>query len=71
MTFPKLLAPTVTVRLFDPMPLPRKSAAVRRARIVLSRRNGSIENSEIGRKVGVKSGFSKFTYKVRRVPLQA
>jgi len=55
MTLPRLLSPTVTVRLFDPMPLPKKSAAVRRARIVLRK----------------KGGTPKLTFKVKKVPLQA
>ena len=72
MTFPRFTSPSVSFRLFDPMPLPRKTASVRRARIEIKKLGagpGPSENK--GPTSGNKSTQNKFKYKVKKIPVNA
>jgi hypothetical protein len=61
MKFPRFFSPTVTTRLFDPMPLPRKDGSVRRMRIAVKAMNSKSQLNRTG----------KFTFKVQKIPLNA
>ena len=69
MSLPRFFSPTVTVRLFDPMPLPRRPAPFqRRKRCGTTKRR--VKNKEV-KPDSIGPVPKKFTYKVRTIPFNA
>jgi len=64
MNFPRLVAPSLTHRLFDPMPLPRRNTSIRKINFSIG-----IKNSAGGESMrsGNNVRFSTFRREVRRL----
>jgi len=68
MLLSRIFSPSVNVRLFDPMPLPRRTQALRRDRIAVMNLQPSAKTASVKSKEKTKR---RFTYKVSRIPLNA
>ncbi len=68
MLLARFFSPSVNVRLFDPMPLPRRTQALRRDRIAEMNLQSAAKTAPVKSKRTTKR---KFTYKVSRIPLNA